>query len=94
MHGYLAGWAVVDRRVEIDYVFDRLGESHLVQAYGILVPERRRRTEGVHDDKHGSDLCESLLDFTEAGRNDCQSDVRIEGVCPNARAGGAGRLGV
>jgi hypothetical protein len=58
----------VDRRVEIDYVFDRLGESHLVQAYRILVPERQTRTEGVHDDEHDCDLCASLLDFTEAGK--------------------------
>jgi site-specific DNA recombinase len=82
----------VDRRVEIDYVFDRLGESHLVQAYRILVPERQKRTEGVHDDEHGRDLCASLLDFTEAGGNDCESDVGVERVRQVPGAGRARRL--
>ena len=27
-----------DRQVELDYVFDRLGEGHLAQAYRLLVP--------------------------------------------------------
>ena len=53
---------MADRRVEIDYVFDRLGESHLVQAFRVLVPERRKRTEGVQDDDdHGGNLRASLL---------------------------------
>ena len=85
---------MVDRRVEIDYVFDRLGESHLVQAYRILVPERRKPTEGVHDDKHGSDLRESLVGFTEAGGNDCQSDVRIKGLCQDPGASRTGRMSI
>ena len=75
-------------------ISDRLGESPLVQAYRILVPERRKRTEGVHDDNDGSDLCESLHDLTKAGGNDCQSDVRVEGICQSPRAGRAGRRGI
>ena len=34
--------AVEDRRVEHDYVFDRLGNERLTQAYRILLPQRRR----------------------------------------------------
>jgi DNA invertase Pin-like site-specific DNA recombinase len=52
---------VADRRVEVDYIFDRLGEKRLVQAYRILVPERRQRTEGLDEYDHGSDLRASLL---------------------------------
>lgn len=44
-----------DRRIELDYVFDRLGEAQLVQVYRLLVPERRRLTgrEGDSDDDSG-----------------------------------------
>ena len=34
--------AVEDRRVEHDYVFDRLGDERLIQAYRLLVSYRRR----------------------------------------------------
>ena len=66
---------MADRRVEIDYVLDRLGENHLAQAYRILVPERRKHIDGIHEHDHGSDLRESLLRCTEGGGDDCQSDV-------------------
>jgi hypothetical protein len=60
---------VADRRVEVDYVFDRLGENHLVQAYRILVPERRKRTEVVNNDDDSSDVRTSLLRIAEGGGN-------------------------
>jgi site-specific DNA recombinase len=44
---------MADRRVELDYVFDRLGEAQLVQAYRMLVPERRRVTGGEIGDDDG-----------------------------------------
>jgi hypothetical protein len=33
---------VAGRLVESEFVFDRLGEATLAQAYRVLVPERRR----------------------------------------------------
>ena len=62
--------SVADRRVEVDYVFDRLGENYLGQAYRILVPERRKGREGVDENDHGSDLSTSLHRFAERGGDD------------------------
>ena len=50
-----------DRRTELEYIFDRLGEAHLVQAYRVLVPERRRLTGGGIGDGDSSDLRAGLL---------------------------------
>ena len=57
-----------DRQVDLDYVFDRLGEAHLAQAYRLLVPERRRLTKGDfgHDDSSGN-LRARFLCSTERG---------------------------
>ena len=41
---------MVDRRLEVscEFVFDRLAEANVAQAYRILVPERRRATRADH----------------------------------------------
>ena len=43
------------RRVEIEFVGDRLAGARLAQAYSVLAPERRRVTsnEGSGDEWHG-----------------------------------------
>ena len=50
----LASGAVA-RRVEIEFVGDRLAGARLAQAYSVLAPERRRVTgnEGSDDERHG-----------------------------------------
>ena len=51
------------RRVEIEFVGDRLAGARLAQAYSMLAPERRRVTgnEGSDDERHG------LAERTTAG---------------------------
>ena len=73
---------VADRQVEVEYVFDRLGDAALVQAYRLLVPERRRVREGLKDGDC-SDLRQSILREAEAGADDNEPDNCIEGVCGN-----------
>jgi hypothetical protein len=36
--------AVAERRVSVEFVFDRAGDQMLAHAYRVLVPERRNRT--------------------------------------------------
>jgi hypothetical protein len=44
--------AVAERWVDVEFVFDRTGDTALAQAYRILVPERRgrRSNRSDHDD--------------------------------------------
>jgi len=46
------------QKVHVDYVFDRLYESKLAQAYDILVPARERPLHSVKEFDHedGGDL--------------------------------------
>ena len=39
-----------DRRVELEYVFDRLGDLQLSQAYRLLVPEQQKLTSKENED--------------------------------------------
>lgn len=73
---------VADRQVEVEYVFDRLGDAALAQAYRLLVPERRRVREGLKDGDC-SDLRQSILREAEAGADDNEPDNCVEGVCGN-----------
>ncbi len=41
--------AVVERRVSVEFVFDRAGDQVLAHAYRVLVPERRSRTTHRRD---------------------------------------------
>ena len=49
------GSGAVARRVDIEFVGDRLAGARLAQAYSVLAPERRRVTgnEGSDDERHG-----------------------------------------
>ena len=53
--------------VEVEYVFDRLGDAGLPQAYRILVPEQRRATQQGADHGDGSDLRTGVLDPGRCG---------------------------
>ncbi len=75
-----------DRPVVLDYVFDRLGEAHLAQAYRLLVPERRRLTRGdVGNADDSGDLRAGFFGATERGADHCQPD---SGVRAHAAAAG------
>ena len=67
-------------KVHSDYVFDRLHDSKLAQAYGILVPVRERPVgcsvkESDHED--GSDLRAGLVRSAARSEHDSESD----GIC-------------
>jgi hypothetical protein len=80
-----------DRQVELDYVFDRLGEAHLALAYRLLVPKRRRLTRGnVGHEDDGGDLRTSVLDPTEGGGDRCEPNGGATGSRCRGRAGGTG----
>ena len=83
----LGSWAVA-RRVEIEFVGDRLAGARLAQAYSALAPERRRVTgnEGSDVERHGhadgragedrGDLRAGVLRAPTPGADDRKSDRR------------------
>jgi len=71
---------VTDRQVELDYVFDRLGDLQLIQAYRLLVPERHKLIEKGKDDEVSSDLRQGFFGQAEERSNDSEPDVGAEGV--------------
>ncbi len=71
---------VAKRRVELEYVFDRLGEVQLSQAYGLLVPERQRLIQKGADDDNSSNLRKGIVSPPEGKSDDCQPDSGSEGV--------------
>ena len=84
---------MAERRVELEYVFDRLGELQRAQAYQLLVPQRRRIIEKGPEDENRGDLCEGVLGQAEGGTNNRQSDGGPAGVRQGARAIGSGGMG-
>ena len=71
---------MTDRRVEFDYVFDRLGDLQLIQAFRLLVPERHKLIERGKSDEGSSDLRPSFFGQAEERSNDCEPDVGAEGI--------------
>jgi hypothetical protein len=65
-------------QVHVDYWFDRLHDSKLVQAYGILVPVRERPVgSGVKEFDHedGGNLRPGLVRAAARSEHDCEPDV-------------------
>ncbi|MGI8800709.1 MAG: recombinase family protein [Solirubrobacteraceae bacterium] len=57
------------RRVEVEFVGDRLADSRLAQAYAVLAPERRRVTGNERrDDERDQDCRNDLAGGRAAGR--------------------------
>src|SRR3954451_4261677 len=84
-------------QVHIDHVFDRLLDSKLAQAYGILVPVRERSVGGSvkeFDPEDGSDLRTGLIRSAARGEHDCESDGIADRIRSGARSGGAKRVGL
>ena len=78
---------VGDRRIEHAYVFDRLGDERLTQAYRILIPQRRRLLKptsagrecgaaGGTPGENRRDLRAGILGPAERGTHDRQPDQR------------------
>ena len=83
-----------DRRVELDYVFDRLGEAQRVEVYRLLVPPRRRRTrEGGQHDEHGGDLRTGVFGPPERGADHRESDCGVADARERGGTGGPRRNG-
>jgi len=56
---------MVERQVSVEFVFDRVADQALAQAYRMLVPERRARTAQRRDgDDHGQ-VCTAGLAGSE-----------------------------
>src|SRR5271167_798841 len=84
-------------QVHVDYLFDRLHDSKLAQAYGILVPDRERPVGGsikefAHED--GGNLRTSLVRAAARSRHDFEPDSVVDRVRPGTRSGGAQRVGL
>ena len=81
-----------DRHLE--YRLDRLLATKLEQVYDILVPERVRRTgeplgleENTHEDRRH--LRPGFIGPAEGGKDDCQPDGDVGGLCPAGRLHGS-----
>jgi EAL domain-containing protein (putative c-di-GMP-specific phosphodiesterase class I) len=87
------------RRVEIEFVGDRLAGARLAQAYGFVVPERRRVTAndrsdderrdlagGRADGPGSGDLRAGLLGAPAPGRDDPEPDRRAVRISVNVAA--------
>jgi hypothetical protein len=84
-------------QVHVDYLFDRLHDSKLVQAYGILVPVRERPVgsrvkEFDHED--GGNLGTGLIRAAARSEHDREPDDVVDRVRSGTRSGGAPRVGL
>ena len=84
-------------QVHVDFIFDRLRDSKLAQAYGILVPVRERPAGGSikeFDYEDGGDLRTSVVRSAAGGEHDSESDCIADRIRPGARFGSAKRVGL
>ncbi len=70
--------AVAERRVDVEFVFDRTGDTALAQGYRILVPERRGRRSNRSDHDDCSYLRLSVFGPPERGADDRVPDRRVD----------------
>jgi DNA invertase Pin-like site-specific DNA recombinase len=66
-------------QIHVDYVFDRLLESKLAQAYDILIPFRERPVGRVKefDDADGGDLRTGLVRAAARGEHHCKPEASL-----------------
>ena len=84
-------------QVHVEYLFDRLHDSKLAQAYSLPVPIRERPVGGSvkkFDHEDGSDLRTSIVRPTAGSAHDSEPDGVADRVCPGARSGGAQGVGL
>src|SRR6267154_358103 len=81
----------------VDYWYDRLHNTKLVQDYGIVVPVRGRPVgSGVKEFDHedGGNLRPGLVRAAARSEHDCEPDGIVDRVRPGTRSGGAQRVGL
>jgi hypothetical protein len=84
-------------QVRVDYVFDRLHDAKLAQAYSLLVPARERPVGGsVKEFEHedGSDLRTGVVGAAAGGEHDSEPDGIVDRVRREARSGCPQRVGL
>jgi len=84
-------------QIHVEYLFDRLHDSKLAQAYSLLVPIRERPVGGSvkeFDHEDGSDLRTGLFRSTAGGAHDSEPDGVADRVCLGSRSGGSQRVGL
>ena len=84
-------------QVHVDYLFDRLHDAKLAQAYGILVPVRERSVGGSvkeFDHEDGGNLRTGLVRAAARSQHDFEPDSVVDRVRPGTRSGGAQRVGL
>ena len=84
-------------QVCVDYVFDRLYDSKLAQAYSLLVPIRERPIGGsVKEFEHenGGDLRASVIRAAAGGEHDSESNGVADRVRKGSRSRGSQRVGL
>src|ERR1022692_1484765 len=72
-------------QVHVEYLFDLLHESKLVQAYSLLVPIRERLVGGSVkelDHEDGSNLRTGIFRPAAGGEHDSKPDFGADRVCP------------
>lgn len=76
--------------VQVEYLFDRLRDSKLAQAYSLLVPVRERPVGGSvkeFDHEDGSNLRAGLFRSAAGGAHDREPDGVVNRVCKESRSG-------
>src|ERR1700689_4918185 len=84
-------------QVRVDYVFDRLHDSKLAQAYSLLVPIRERPVGGsVREFKHedSGDLRTGVVGAAAGDEHDSEPDGVAGRVRSESRSGGTQRVGL
>src|SRR5258708_35493368 len=84
-------------QVRVDYVFDRLHDSKLAQAYSLLVPVRERPVGGsVKEFEHedSGDLRTGVVRAAAGGEHDSQPDGLPDRARTEARPGGSRETGL
>src|ERR1035441_2738523 len=84
-------------QVHVEYLFDRLHDSKLAQAYSLLVPIRERPVGGSvkeFDHEDGSDLRTSFFRAAAGGAHDSESDGVADRVRSGSRSGRTQRVGL
>ena len=84
-------------QVHVDYLFDRLHDTKLAQAYGILVPVREHPVSGSvkeFDHEDSGNLRTGLVRAAARSEHDCEPDDVVDRVRPRTRSGSAQRVGL
>src|SRR6266581_1751127 len=83
-------------QVHVEYLFDRLHDSKLSQAYSLLVPIREHPVGGSvkeFDHEDGSNLRASIIRPAAGSEHDSEPDGIADRIRSGARSGSTSRMG-